>query len=109
MAQDLVDLLIIVDDHVVVNIGLGGGEGELNHCDFGIDQLGDTLVASGVAFGKHQSFYELDVLQSAAHLLHNFNIVEVDIFVLLEIRHLLHGFDSYRRQIVAVLTQDFAL
>ena len=78
--QDSVHGIVIVDDNVVFNISLGGGQAELDQSDLGLLNLGGTTSLVGdLIVGEDETINEFRVIDSTTLLSDNLNVIKINI------------------------------
>lgn len=79
VAKDAVHGGVVGNDDVVVHVGLGGREAELNQGNLGLGDLGGSPGALGAALGKDQTVDQFGIVDGSAHLLDHANVAQVDV------------------------------
>jgi hypothetical protein len=65
--HDAVHGLVVLDDHWVLEVGLRGGDLELDHSDFGVDDFGGAAAGSGgFAFIEDDALDEGGIIDGAS-------------------------------------------
>jgi hypothetical protein len=96
-----------VDDDVVLEIGFGSRQGELDETDLGVLDLGGTTSeVRCLLVNKDEAINELGVVDGAAKFLGNMDVAEVNIGVILLIDDSEDSIDSHGGQEVRVLRHD---
>ena len=109
LLEHLVDLGVVLDDDVAVDVGLRSREAELQEGDFRAFDFGRAAAGSrGLVVGEDYAFADLDVVDGAAHFLHDLDVVQVDVPVDFRVADLENRFDCDRSQGHGVLGNDLA-
>ena len=86
LLENLVDLSIVRNDHIILHVGLWGRNAELKHCDFWVENFAwGSRGRNGSLGGKDDSLEELNIVHGSAQFLKDFDVVQVDIGVSAEI------------------------
>ena len=86
LLENLVDLSIVRNDHIILHVGLWGRNAELKHCDFWVENFAwGSRGCNGPLGGKDDSLEELNIVHGSAQFLKDFDVVQVDIGVSAEI------------------------
>mmetsp|Transcript_2008 Transcript_2008/g.2991 ORF Transcript_2008/g.2991 Transcript_2008/m.2991 type:complete len:236 (+) Transcript_2008:430-1137(+) len=103
LLEDAVHGSVVIDHHVVLQVGLGGGQAELDQTNLSLFLTGGATGEVGhLVVGEAQSVDELGIVDSAAKLHGNLDVVQVDVGVGL-VNDLKHSVHSHRGQDVGVL------
>lgn len=98
---------IIGDDNVVVHVGLGRREAELDHGNFGIGDLGGSPGGLGGALLEDEAVHELGVVNGPADLFDHADVPQVDVGGgVLVLEDPQDGVDRDGREDVRVLADD---
>ena len=79
LAEEAVHGRVVADDDVVLHVGLGGAEAELDQGDLGILDLAGPAGGLLAALVKYNSVHELGVVDGTSDLLHHPDVPEVDV------------------------------
>lgn len=109
LLQHLVDLRVVLNHDVAVNVSLRRRQAELEKCNFRAFDFGRTAArCRGFVVSEDYAFTDLDVIDGAAHFLHDLNVVQIDVPVGFRVADLEHRVDCDRRQGDGVLRDDLA-
>mmetsp|Transcript_10330 Transcript_10330/g.25325 ORF Transcript_10330/g.25325 Transcript_10330/m.25325 type:complete len:346 (-) Transcript_10330:113-1150(-) len=107
LLEDAIHLLVVADDDVVLHVGLGRADAELNERDLGVRHLGGPPRRLAAAAVQHDPLDHLRVVDRAAALLHDFDIFEIHHVGSLRVHDLEDAVDGDGREDVGVLRDDF--
>mmetsp|Transcript_30154 Transcript_30154/g.88179 ORF Transcript_30154/g.88179 Transcript_30154/m.88179 type:complete len:417 (+) Transcript_30154:3697-4947(+) len=79
VAEDAVHGGVVGNDDVVVHVGLGGREAELEEGDLGVGNLRRPAGGLGAALGEDEAVDQLGVVDGPAHLLDHPDVAQVDV------------------------------
>ena len=79
VAEDAVHGGVVGNDDVVVHVGLGRREAELDQGNLGLADLGGPPGALGAALGEDEAVDQLGIVDGAAHLLDHADVAQVDV------------------------------
>ena len=107
LAQHSVHLRVVADDHLVVHVCLGRGEAELDQADLRVRDA--RRAAGGVrrALVEDDAVDELRVVDRPADLLHDLDVVQVDVGRRLRVDDTSDRIDGNRREQRRVLRDHF--
>ena len=98
---------VIFDNNILLDVGLGRRQTELNQGYFGVGDLSGSIAAmTDLIAGEHHAVNHFSVFQSATHALANLDIPQVHIMLDARVDDLKHRIHSDRRQSVARTRHD---
>mmetsp|Transcript_37990 Transcript_37990/g.82658 ORF Transcript_37990/g.82658 Transcript_37990/m.82658 type:complete len:307 (+) Transcript_37990:263-1183(+) len=79
VAENTVHGGIVTNHDIVVHVGLGRRQAELNEGNLGIGNLGRSAGALGAALVENKSVYQLGIINRTSHLLDHAYVPKVDV------------------------------
>lgn len=95
--EDLVHLTVVVDDDLVLHVGFGWGELELDEGDLDLFYSGGTAGALAALLAEDQTLEHFGIVNDASRLLQDANVAKINVLGVCGVDRAQDGINSHGR------------